>query len=106
MYQSKGITKKVDKLDLKRGEKVLLSIFHTWKNIKSSYNNNKFKILAPAWNDEYEIPDESYSISDIRDYFFKYISKKDEEHIDNPLVRLYVNKIKNGITFKIIMLSF
>ena len=87
-------------------KKVSLSIFHTWKNIKSSYNNSKFKILAPAWNDEYEIPDESYSISDIQDYFFKYISKKHEEHIDNPLVRLYVNKIKNRITFKIIMLSF
>ena len=74
--------------------------------MKSSYNNNKFKILAPAWNDEYEIPVESWSISDIQDYFFKYISKKHEEHIDNPLVRIYVNKIKNRITFKIIMLSF
>ena len=47
-----------DKLDLRRGQKSVglsnLSIYYTWKNIKSSYNNNKFKISAPTWNDEYE----------------------------------------------------
>ena len=68
-----------DKLDLRRGEKSIalsnLSIYYTWKNIKSSYNNNKFKISAPTWNDKFELPDGSYSLSDIQDYF-EYILKK------------------------------
>ena len=67
------------KLDLRLGENVIalsnLSIYYTWRNIKSSYNNNKFKISAPTWNDEFELPDRSYSISDIQDYF-EYILKK------------------------------
>ena len=46
-----------------------LSIYYTWKNLKSSYNNNKFKISAPTRSDEFELPDGSYSISDIQDYF-------------------------------------
>ena len=73
------IFKLADKLDLRRGEKSIalsnLSIYYTWKNIKSSYNNNKFKISAPTWNDEFELPDGSYSVSDIQDYF-EYILKK------------------------------
>ena len=60
-------------LDLRRGENRIassnLSIYYTWKNIKSSYNNNKFKISATSWNDEFELPDVSYSVSDIQDYF-------------------------------------
>ena len=67
------------KLDLRIGEKVIalsnLSIYYTWRNIKSSYNNNNFKISAPTWNDEFELPDGSYSISGIQDYF-EYILKK------------------------------
>ena len=46
-----------------------LSIYYTWKKIKISYKNNKLKILAPTWNEEFESPDGSYSISDIQDYF-------------------------------------
>ena len=68
--------KLTSKLDLRIDEKVTalsnLSIYYTWRNIKSSYNNNKFKISAPTWNDEFELPDGSYSVSDIQDYF-KYI---------------------------------
>ena len=60
-------------LDLRLGEKVIalsnLSIYYTWKNIKSSYNNNKFKISAATWNNKFELPDGSYSISDIQDCF-------------------------------------
>ena len=67
------ILKLTDKLDLRRGEKNValskLSIYYTWKNIKSLYNNNKFKISAPTWNDKFELPDGSYSVSDIQDYF-------------------------------------
>ena len=67
------ILKLTDKLDLRRGEKNValskLSIYYTWKNIKSLYNNNKFKISAPTWNDKFELPDGSYSVLDIQDYF-------------------------------------
>ena len=67
------ILKLTDKLDLRIGEKVIslsnLSIYYTCKNIKSSYNDNKFKISAPIWNDKFELPDKSYSVSDIQNYF-------------------------------------
>ena len=65
--------KLTDKLDLKRDQKSValsnLSIYYTWKNIKSSYNNNKFKMSAPTRSDEFDLPDGSYSILDIQDYF-------------------------------------
>ena len=71
--------KLTSKLDLGLGGKIIawsnLSIYYTWRNIKSSYNNNKFKISAPTWNDKFELPDGSYSVTDIQDYF-KYILKK------------------------------
>ena len=110
--------KLANKLDLRFGEKVIalsnLSIYYNRKNIKSSYNNNKFKISASTWNDEFELPDGSYSISDIQDYF-EYILKKHGEDIDSdsdsdsdtdtdtnkPSVQIYVNKIENRVTFKI-----
>ena len=96
--------KLTDKLDLRRGQKTValsnLSICYTWKNINSSYNNNKFKISAPTWSEEFELPDGSYSISDIQDYF-EYILKKRGESVDNPSIRIYVNRIENRITFKI-----
>ena len=98
------VLKLTDKLDLRRGQKTValsnLSIYYTWKNVKSSYNNNKFKISAPTWSEEFELPDRSYSISDIQDYF-EYILKKHSESVDNPSIRIYVNKIENRITFKI-----
>ena len=77
-----------------------LSIYYTWKNIKISYNNNKFKASAPKWNDEFELPNGSYVLSDIQHYF-EYILKKHNENIDNPSIRIYVNEIENRITFKI-----
>ena len=98
------VLKLADKLDLRRGQKSValsnLSINYTWKNIKSSYKNNKFKISAPTWSDEFELPDRSYSISDIQDYF-EYILEKHGESVDNPLIKIYVNKIGNRVTFKI-----
>ena len=69
----------LDKINLKRSEKYValsnLSIYNTWKKIKKSYKNNKFKISAPTWNEEFELPGESYSVSDIQDSL-KYIFKK------------------------------
>ena len=98
------VLKLTDELDLKRGQKSIalsnLSIYYTWKNVKSSYNNNKFKISAPTCSDKFELPDGTYLISDIQDYF-EYILKKHNESTDNPSIRIYVYKIKNITTFKI-----
>ena len=92
-----------DKVDLKRKGKYLalsnLIIYYTWKNIKKSYKNNKFKISAPISNEEFELPDGSYSISDIQDYF-EYILKKHGEKTANPSM-IYINKIEKRIAFKI-----
>ena len=96
--------KLTDKLDLRLDKKVIalsnVSMYYSGNNIKSSYNNNKFKISIPTWNEEFTLPDESYSISDIQDYF-EYILKKHGENTDKPSIQIYVNKIKNRITFKI-----
>ena len=75
-------------------------VFTIHGKTKSSYNNNKFKISAPTWSDEFELLDGSYSISDIQDYF-EYILKKHSENVDNPSIRIYVNKIENRIIFQI-----
>ena len=98
------ILKLTDKLDLRKGENSIvlsnLSIYYyTWKNIKSSYNNNKFKISAPTWNDKFELRNGSYSVSNIQDYF-EYILKKHGENTD-PSLKIYVNKIENRVVFKI-----
>ena len=76
---------------------VNLSIYYTWKNIKSVYNNNKFKIYPFTWNDEF---DGSYLISDIQDYF-EFIIKKHETLAKNPPIQIYPNKIENRIIFKV-----
>ena len=92
------------KLNLKNPKKnmtlVNLSIYYTWKNIKSEYSNNKFKISAPTWNETFDLPDRSYSIDDIQDYF-EFIVKKHETLTDNPSMKIYSNKIKNRTVFKI-----
>ena len=92
-----------DKLNLKNPKKnialVNLSIYYTWKNIKSEYNNNKFKISDPTWNDTFDLPDDSYSIADVQDNF-EFIVKKHETLTETPPVQIYLNKIKNRIVFK------
>ena len=94
------VLKLTHKFDLRSVALSNLSIYYTWKKLKSSYNNNKFKISAPTWSEEFKSPDGSYSISDIQNYF-EYILKKHSENVDNPSIRIYVNKIENRITFKI-----
>ena len=93
-----------DKLNLKNPNKNMalanLSIYYTWKNINSEYNDNKFKISAPTWNDTFALPDGFYSISDIQDHF-EFFIKKHEILTENPPVLIYPNKIKNRIVFKI-----
>ena len=93
-----------DKINVKRSHKYValsnLSKYYTRKNVKTSYKNNKFKISAPTWNEEFELPDGSYSISDIQPYF-EYILKKHREKINNPSIRISINKTEKRITFKI-----
>ena len=93
-----------DKLNLKNPNKNMalanLSIYYTWKNIKSEYNNNKFKISAPAWDDTFHLSDGFYSIADIQDYC-EFIIKKHETLTENPPVQISSNKIKSRIVFKI-----
>ena len=93
-----------DKLNLQNPNKDMtlanLSIYYTCKNIKSEYNNNKFKISALTWNDTFDLPDGFYSVSDIQDYF-EYIIKRHETIADNPPIEIHVNKIKNRIVFNI-----
>ena len=98
------LLKLTNKLDIRRGQKGIalsnLRIYYTWKSVKISYNNNNFKISAPTWSEEFKLPDGSYLISDIQDYL-ECILKKHSENVDNPSIRIYVNKIENRITFKI-----
>ena len=85
---NKFIYQFTDKLYLKTPnnkniELVNLSIYYTWKNVKSAYSSNKFAISAPTWNDGFDLPDDSYSISEIQDYF-EFIIKKHETLAENP----------------------
>ena len=93
----------IDKLDLKNPNKNMalanLSIYYTWKNVKSTYNNNKFKILAPTWNETFHLPDGSYNIPEIQDYI-EYIIKKHETIGENAPILIYANTINNRIVFK------
>ena len=77
-----------------------LSMYYTWKNVKSSYNNSKFKISAPTWNDTFDVPDGSYSIAALQNYF-EYIIKKHKTITTTSPVIIYVNETNNRIVFKI-----
>ena len=94
----------IDKLDLKNPNKSMalgnLSIYYTWKNVKSTYNNNKFKISAPTWNDTFDLPDGSYNILEMQDYI-EYIVKKHKTIAETAPILIYANKISNRIVFKI-----
>ena len=96
IFQKKQISKEVINMLLYQ----MLAYTILAKNIKKSYENNKFKTSAPTWNENFELPDESYSLSDIQDSF-KYISKKHGKKTDNLSIRINVNKTENRITFKV-----
>ena len=103
-HSNKLVYNFTDKLNLKNTNKNIalanLSIYYTWKNVKSDYNNNKFKISAPTWNDTFDVPDCSYSIAALQNYF-EYIIKKHETIAEVSPVLIYVNEINNRIVFKI-----
>ena len=94
----------IDKLDLRNPNKNMalanLSIYYTWKNVKSTYSNNKFKISAPTWNGTFDLHDGLYNISEIQDYI-EYIIKKHETIGENAPILIYANTINNRIVFKI-----
>ena len=94
----------IDKLDFKNPNKNMqlanLSIYYTWKNVKSTYNNNKFKISAPTWNETFDLPDGLYNISEIQGYI-EYIIKKHETIGETAPILIYANTINNRIVFKI-----
>lgn len=91
-----------ERMNLKDRQKYIalsnLSIYYTWKNVKKEYKNGKFKITAPTWNEEFELPDGSYTVADINDYF-QFIIKKHTNEEDG--LKVYINKIQNRITFKL-----
>ena len=94
----------IDKLDLKNPNKNMalgnLSIFYTWKNVKSTCKNNKFKISAPTWNETFDLPDGLYNILEIQDYI-EYIIKKHETVGETAPISIYANTINNRTVFKI-----
>ena len=94
----------IDKLGLRNRNKNMalanLSIYYTWKNVKSIYKNNKFKISAPTWNGTFDLPDGSYNIPDMQGYI-EYIIKKHETIGENAPILIYANTIYNRIVFKI-----
>ena len=102
---NKFICQFTDKLDLKTQnnkniELVNLNIYYTWKTIKFAYNNNKFKVSAPTWNNQFDLLHGSNSISDIQDYL-EFIIKNQEALAENPPIHIYTNKIKSRIVFKV-----
>ena len=77
-----------------------LLIHYTWKNIRKQYKNNKLKIIAPTWNDKFELPDGYYSVSDMQDHI-EYIIKKHETSTKAPPIHVYINRINHRLVFKI-----
>ena len=77
-----------------------VSVYYKWKNIRKPYKNNTLKIIVSTWNDEFELPDGSYSVSDIQD--IEFIIKKHETLITIPPIHVYINRINKRLVFKII----
>ena len=95
-----------NKLDLRGNRKISLvnlSIHHTWQNIKDEYKNNRFEIIGPTWDETFDLPDGSYTVADIQDYFL-WVIKKHETDVnsseESPIL-IYPNKIRNMIVLKI-----
>ena len=92
------------RLDLRSSKKYValqnLSIYYTWKNIRKQFLNNKLKIIVPTGNDEFELPDGYYSVSDIQ-YYIEFIIKKHETLTGSRPIYVYINGINNRLVFKI-----
>ena len=87
------------KLDLTSDIHVALQnlyIYYMWKNIRRKHKNNKCKIIAPTWNDQFELQDGSYSVSDIQDYI-EFIIRKHETLTTISPIHVYINRINNRL---------
>ena len=93
-------TKNSEIKELNRFKYDLIDIYYTWKNVKSIYNNNKFKISPTTWSQKFDLPDGSYNIPEIQDYF-EYIIKNHEITAETAPILIYANTITNRIVFKI-----
>ena len=69
-----------------------LSIYYTWKGIRKQHENNKLKIIAPTWNNEFQRPDGFYSVSDVQD-FIEFVIRKLETLTTIPPIHVYINRI-------------
>ena len=80
-----------------------MSIYYNWQNIKDEYKNNKFKITTPTWNETFDLPDGSYTIVDIQDYFGGIVKKHETDitSTEESPILIYLNVIKNRTVFKI-----
>ena len=92
------------RLDLRSSNKYVsrqnLPNHYTWKNIRKQYKNNKLKLITSTWNDEFELPDSSYSVSDIHG-FIEFSTKKYKTLTTVPPIHVYINRINNRFMFKI-----
>ena len=92
------------RLDLRSSNKYVslqnLPNYYTWKNIRKQHKNNKLKLITPTWNDEFELPDGSYSVSDIHD-FIEFSTKKYKTLTTVPPIHVYINRINNRFMSKI-----
>ena len=99
----KFVLKLSQRLDLRSSNKHValqnLSIYYTWKNIRKQYKNNKLKIIAARWNDEFELS-HGYSASDIKDCL-KYIIKQHETLTTISPIHVNINRFNNRLVFKI-----
>ena len=92
-----------NKINLKQPHRYIslanLSIYYTWKNVTKKHNNGKFKITAPSWSEEFELPEGSYNVSDINEYFQFIVKKHTKDHDKD--IEIYANKVKNRVAFKL-----
>ena len=92
------------RLDIKSSNKNVafqnLFIYYTWKNIRKQHKKKKLKIIAPTWINNFELPNHSYSVSDIEDYI-EYIIKKHKTLTKYLPIHFYINRINNRLVFKI-----
>ena len=97
------VLKLSQRLDVRSSDKHVafqnVSIYYTWKYIRKQHKNNKLKIIAPTWNDQFELPDCSYFVSDIQDYI-EFIIKNHETLTTIPHIHVYINRINNRLVFK------
>ena len=96
-----------EKIDLRGNKKIALSDLsnhYTWYNIKEQYNNNRIRLSGPRWSKDITIPDGSYEIYQIQNYFLNEVTKKHESTAksnEQSPIFIYANRILNRVSFRI-----